>query len=149
MENSHKDHQYLDVAEAVAKASTCLRRKYGAVCIKDGYTLTTGYNGSPRGTTNCSDCGKCEREERHVPKGSNYELCRAIHAEQNCIINCSIDQLIGSTLYVVGLEADGRYASPEPCAICKRFIRQAGISRVIGRISKDETVEYNVGEFGE
>ena len=82
---------FLDIARAVGRRSTCLRRKYGAIIVKDKIIISTGYNGAPRGEANCIDTGVCERERLHVPKGQNYELCVAVHAEQNAIVNA--DQL--------------------------------------------------------
>ena len=78
---------FLDIAKAVGRRATCLRRRYGAIIVKDKIIISTGYNGAPRGEANCIDTGNCERERLHVPKGQNYELCVAVHAEQNAIIN--------------------------------------------------------------
>ena len=77
---------FLDIAKAVGRRATCLRRRYGAIIVKDKIIISTGYNGAPRGEANCIDTGNCERERLHVPKGQNYELCVAVHAEQNAII---------------------------------------------------------------
>lgn len=77
---------FLDIAEAVSRRSTCLRRCYGAVIVKDNVIISTGYNGAPRGEANCIDTEVCERQRLNVPKGQNYELCVAVHAEQNAII---------------------------------------------------------------
>lgn len=78
---------FLDIAKAVGRRATCLRRRYGAIIVKDKIIISTGYNGAPRAEDNCIDTGICERERLHVPKGQNYELCVAVHAEQNAIIN--------------------------------------------------------------
>lgn len=128
-----KDEYYLKIAEAVLERSTCLRRKYGAVIIKDDNVISTGYNGSPRGEVNCIDTGVCQRKAMNVPSGERYELCVAIHAEQNAIISAGRDKTIGATLYIVGKEAKtGEYANPNPCIMCRRFIKNAGIKRVVG-----------------
>jgi dCMP deaminase len=128
-----KDEYYLKIAEAVLERSTCLRRKYGAVIIKDDNVISTGYNGSPRGEVNCIDTGVCQRKAMNVPSGERYELCVAIHAEQNAIISAGRDKTIGATLYIVGKEAKtGEYANPNPCIMCRRFIKNAGITRVVG-----------------
>lgn len=138
-----KDEYYIGIAEAVLRRSTCLRRNYGAVLVKNDEIVATGYNGSPRGEENCCDIGCCEREEQNVPKGERYELCVAIHAEDNCITSAGRDKANGGTLYIVGKEADGsKYASPCPCTMCRRKIVNAGIKRVVGLFAyEDGTTE--------
>ena len=98
-----KENYYLNIAEAVSQRSTCLRRKYGAVIVKDDVIVATGYNGSPRKEPNCCDLGICEREKLNVPKGERYELCKAVHAEQNALIQANRDELQGATIYITGL----------------------------------------------
>lgn len=128
-----KDEYYLKIAEAVLERSTCLRRKYGAVIIKDDNVISTGYNGSPRGEVNCIDTGVCQRKAMNVPSGERYELCVALHAEQNAIMSAGRSNTIGATLYIVGKESKtGKYANPNPCIMCRRFIKNAGITRVVG-----------------
>src|SRR5574344_278839 len=101
------DTYFLNIAKAVSMRSTCLRRNYGAVIVDSSKAIvSTGYNGSPVGDINCCDYGKCKREELHVPKGERYELCKAIHAEQNAIINCTKQRMIGSTIYIYGKNTD-------------------------------------------
>lgn len=139
MERISKELYYLGIAEAVCQRSTCLRRKYGAIIVKNDQIIATGYNGAPRGETNCIDCGHCQREELNIPKGERYELCRAVHAEQNAIISASRSEMIGSTIYIVGKEADGRYANPSPCLICRRMIVNAGIVKCIGMVDGKAT----------
>ena len=129
-----KDMYYLGIAEAVLERSTCLRRKYGAVIVKDDEIISTGYNGAPRGMPNCCDVGRCRRDELQIPHGERYELCNSIHAEENAIISASRRNMIGATLYLAGKEADGSVIyNAEPCAMCRRLIINAGISRVISR----------------
>ncbi len=133
MERLSKDEYYLGIAEAVLERSTCIRRKYGAVLVRDDEIVATGYNGAPRGEANCCDLGYCDREEQHVPKGERYELCKAIHAEDNAITSAGRSRSIGSTLYIVGKEVDTNgYANPCPCKMCERKIRNAGVKRVVG-----------------
>lgn len=135
-----KDMYYLGMAEAALARSTCLRRHYGAVIVKDDAIISTGYNGSPRGEANCIDTGICERERLNVPKGERYELCVAVHAEQNAIINAPRDRMIGATIYIVGREATtGEYANPAPCMMCRRFIKNAGIVKCIGLVDGKPT----------
>lgn len=144
MHRIDKDNYYLEIAEAVAKRSTCIRRKYGAVIVKNDEIISTGYNGSPRGELNCCDTGICKREELHVPKGERYELCVAVHAEQNAIISTSRDRMLGGTLYITGIEVksnEKRYANPIPCMICSRLIKNAGIAKVVGR-KEDGSIVY-------
>ena len=98
MKRIDKNNYYLDMAEAACERSTCLRRKWGAVIVKDDEIVSTGYNGAPRGRANCTDLKRCIREELNVPRGERYELCRSVHAEQNAIISAARKDMIGSTL---------------------------------------------------
>ena len=148
MERIDKNNYYLDLAEAALERSTCLRRKWGAVIVKDDEILSTGYNGAPRGRKNCTDLGKCIREELKIPRGERYELCRSVHAEQNAIISASRKDMIGATIYEVGVDAKtGAYVeNAMPCAMCKRFIINSGITRMVFRDTKDK---YRVVEVQE
>lgn len=125
------DEYFLDIAKAVGKRATCLRRHYGAIIVKDNIIISTGYNGAPKGEANCTDTGLCERERLNVPKGQNYELCVAVHAEQNAIINADPIKMQGAKIYVVGFNADGSLASGKPCLLCRRMIRNAEIAEAI------------------
>ena len=129
-----KDDYYLSIAEAVLARSTCLRRKYGAVIVRYDEIISTGYNGAPRGTKNCCDVGYCYRERELIPHGERYELCRSVHAETNAIISASRLDMIGSTLFLAGQEADGTpVADIAPCSMCYRLIINAGIRSVVTR----------------
>lgn len=132
---------FLDIAAAVGRRATCLRRRYGAIIVKDRIIISTGYNGAPRGEANCIDTGCCERERLHVPKGSNYELCVAVHAEQNAIINADPVKMQGATIYIVGYNADGSLASGKPCLLCRRMLRNARLDMVVYRDTDGRTVE--------
>ena len=125
MERISKENYYLDIAEAalerstylsiaaeVARRSTCLRRQYGAVIVKNDEIVATGYNGAPRGDENCCDVGSCWRERNNIPHGEQYEKCVAVHAEQNAIINADPDKMQGATAYIVGYNADSRREGP-------------------------------------
>ena len=90
MERRDKINYYLDIAETVSKRSTCLRRIYGAVIVKNDEIISTGYVGAPRGRKNCSDLNYCLREKMAIPRGERYELCRSVHAEANAIISASV-----------------------------------------------------------
>lgn len=126
-----KPEYFLDIAEAVAKRSTCLRRQYGAVIVRDDVIVSTGYNGSPRGDENCCDAGECWREANNIPHGERYELCQAVHAEANAIINGDHEKMRGATLYLVGIEHGERLDKPQPCLMCKRLIANAQIAEVV------------------
>lgn len=136
MSRPNKDEYYLNIALAVSKRSTCLRRHYGCVIVKDDVIVATGYNGSPRGCDNCCDVGKCQREDSERYQG--YENCPAVHAEQNALLSVDRIHSQGATLYLacegfsVGelglLEED---TNPKPCNLCARMIKNAGIMRVV------------------
>ena len=149
MKRIDKNNYYLDIAEAALERSTCLRRKWGAVIVKNDEIISTGYNGAPRGRKNCSDIGTCIREELNIPRGERYELCRSVHAEQNAIISASRNDMIGATLYEVGKDAKtGKYVENSmPCAMCKRFIINSGIEKMIFRDSKTKYREIPVSEL--
>ena len=150
MERISKTDYYKGIASAVNKRSTCLRRRYGCVIVKNDEIIATGYNGAPRGETNCIDTGICERERLNIPKGERYELCVAVHAEQNAIISASRRDMDGGTLYIAGKNtADGTYANPCPCLICRRMIVNAGIKRVVGLFDGTEIREIDIWNHGD
>ncbi|MDE5604302.1 MAG: dCMP deaminase family protein [Eubacterium sp.] len=130
---------YLNCAENFAYRSTCIKRKYGAVIVKDDAVISTGYNGSPRGFEDCCDIGKCPRIEKDLHQGEGYGMCRAIHAEANALLNCSREQTIGADLYLAGVNPnDCSVHKAKPCPLCARMIIQAGIKNVILRIGDGE-----------
>lgn len=126
-----KQKYYLSIAEQVAARSTCIRRQYGAIIVKDDRIISTGYNGSARGEENCNDVGSCWREVHHIPHGQQYEKCRAVHAEANAIINGNPTDMIGATLFLAGFENGKPLEQAEPCEMCKRMIQNARIKEVI------------------
>lgn len=128
-----KDAYYLNMAKGVLERSTCLRRKYGAVIVKDDQVVSTGYNGAPRGRLNCNQLGYCYRAAHKIPSGERYELCRSVHAEANAIIAAARADMIGATLYLYGVDATTGIdlETTDCCSMCKRMIINAGISRVI------------------
>ena len=137
---------YLDIAETVLERSTCLKRHYGAVIVKNNEIISTGYNGAPRGISNCTDNNRCTRE--FCERGTGYENCIAVHAEMNAIISSKRSDMIGSSLYLVGKEIDGNYVNNgEPCSICKKIIINAGIEKVIIRTIKNEYKIINTKEW--
>ncbi|MBQ5887210.1 MAG: cytidine/deoxycytidylate deaminase family protein [Clostridia bacterium] len=161
MERVSKENYYLDIAQTVAERSTCLRRCYGAIIVKDDTIVSTGYNGAPRGRKNCSDLGYCMREKLQIPRGERYEMCRSLHSEANAIIAAARERMLGATLYMccidpVSHEVVGGTCS---CAMCKRMIINAGIETVVVREDKENYTVYPVqswidnddsltGEFG-
>lgn len=114
------DDTFMQVARVISNRSTCLRRKVGAVLVKDKHIIATGYNGAPTGLPHCT---QCLREEMKVPSGERHEICRAVHAEQNVIIQAAIHgkDTRGSTIYV----------TCQPCVICAKILVNAGIRKVI------------------
>lgn len=125
-----KKDYYLEIAKAVAQRSTCLRRQYGAIIVKDDQIISTGYNGAARGEENCCDVGECWRQSHGIPHGEQYEKCVAVHAEANAILSADRAAMIGSTLYLAGFE-NGRLIKAEPCAMCARLIKNARIAEVV------------------
>lgn len=149
MDRRDKVNYYLDLAEMVSQRGTCLRRRYGAVIVKNDEVISTGYVGAPRGRKNCSDLGTCVRETLKIPRGERYELCRSVHAEANAIISASRDKMMGSTLYLVGTEVkSGVYIENSSCcSMCKRLVINAGIERVVIRDTKEKFRIIDVNEW--
>lgn len=143
MNRVDKHNYYLNIAETVAARSTCLRRAFGAVIVKNDEIVATGYNGAPRGRQNCTDLGKCIRTELNIPRGERYELCRSVHAESNAIISASRQETIGSSLYLVGIDVTSNdyVANSSSCSMCKRLVINAGITNVIIR---DDKTAYRI-----
>lgn len=154
MKRISKDRYYLEIAMKVASRSTCLKRQYGCVIVKDDEIIATGYNGSSRGTVNCCDVyDVCPRANKAHNSG-DYSDCASVHAEQNAMLSAARRDLIGATLYLAGTEtqADGTrkaIAVCEPCPICARMISNAGINKVIGPqdLPADETKPNVFGAF--
>ena len=138
MERPSKVKYYLDIAAAVAARSTCIRRQYGAVIVKNDTIVSTGYNGTARGLVNCCDLNECYREANNIPHGQQYEKCKAVHAEANAIINASREEMCGAILFLAGFENGERMNNPTPCEMCSRMITNSGIRRVIS--CEDDTL---------
>ena len=149
MDRVSKHNYYLDIAQTVAERSTCLRKKYGAIIVKDDAIIATGYNGAPRGRQNCNDLNFCMREKLQIPRGERYELCRSVHAEANAIISAPRDQMLGATLYqtCVSPEDGSIVGNICSCMMCKRMIINAGITKVIFRNTADEFYTVDVNEW--
>lgn len=119
------DEYFMQMAELTAQRSTCMRRHVGAVIVKDRHIIATGYNGAPRGLKHCDELGGCLRQKLGVPSGQRHELCRALHAEQNAIIQAAT---LGQSV------EDGTiYVTHQPCVICAKMIINAGIKRIVVR----------------
>jgi dCMP deaminase len=144
-----KENYYLDIADSVLERSTCLRRMYGAIIVLNDEIISTGYNGAPRGRKNCSDLGRCAREELNIPSGERYELCRSVHAEANAIISAARRDMIGATLYLVGRDARTRELLPDAmsCAMCKKLIINSGIKKVVIRVGEDRIKVVDVEDW--
>ena len=135
------DEYFMSIAELTAKRSTCLRRNVGAVIVQDRHIVATGYNGAPRGIDHCGQRGGCLREELGIPSGERHELCRALHAEQNAIIQAATfgHSIEGATIYI----------THAPCVICSKMIINAGIKKIIvGSEYPDSFSAEILGEAG-
>jgi dCMP deaminase len=144
-----KDHYYLNIAREVARRSTCLRRLFGAVIVKNDQIISTGYAGAARGTVNCIDLGVCPRQAAGIPRGERYELCRSVHAEMNAIIHAARSDMLDSTLYLTGIQAEdgGVVEGARPCRLCTRLIINAGIKTVKALDRDGAVLVYNVADF--
>lgn len=151
MERVSKINYYLDIAQTVSERSTCLRRRFGAIIVKNDVIVSTGYNGTPRGRKNCSDIKSCFREELGIPRGERYELCRSVHAEANAIIAADREKMLGATLYMCCTSPDDGsvYGGTCSCMMCKRLVINAGISSVVVREDKENFTVYNVADWVE
>lgn len=134
------DEYFMGIVELVKERSTCLRRQVGAVIVKDKRILSTGYNGAPMGCPHCEETG-CLRMQLQVPSGTRHELCRAVHAEQNAIVQAAYHgiSLKGATLYV----------TDSPCVICAKLAINAGITKIVYKGEyPDDLSKQLLGEAG-
>ena len=144
-----KENYYLDIAETVLERSTCARKHYGAIIVRNDEIIATGYNGAPRGRINCTDLGYCLRQKLGVPSGQRYELCRSVHAEANAIISASRRDMVGGTLYLVGRNAQTGelLTDATSCPMCRRMVLNAGLARVVIRRTPEEFTVVDVEEW--
>ena len=151
MDRVSKENYYLDIAEIVSERSTCLRRRFGSIIVKNDNIVATGYNGAPRGRKNCSDLASCKREEMNIPRGERYELCRSVHAEANAIIAAPRTEMLGATLYMCCTSPRDGSIMPDTsnCMMCKRMIINAGIEKVVIRRDQDTYDTIDVREWVE
>ncbi|MDD4363671.1 MAG: cytidine/deoxycytidylate deaminase family protein [Atribacterota bacterium] len=144
MDRPSWDQYFLKIAELVASRSTCLRRKVGAIIVKEKRILTTGYNGAPRGLKHCAEIG-CLREKQQIPSGKQQELCRGLHAEQNAIIQAA--------MHGISIEGSYIYCTNQPCVTCVKMIINSGIIRIIyhkgypDQLAKDLLQEAQIEEI--
>lgn len=143
-----KDEYYLEIAKSVALRSTCLRRKFGAIIVKNDAIVAAGYNGPARRVVNCLDVG-CVKEILNLPHGRSYEDCPAVHAEENCVVNAARNgtSVLAGTLYIAGIEQEGKLVEADPCARCKRILINAGVEKVVIRKEDGGIKHINVSEW--
>jgi len=146
MDRPDKDRYFLDIALSVAARSTCIRRQFGAVIVKDSTIIGTGYNGTARGVVNCSEVG-CIKDMMDSPQGAAYDYCPAVHAEENAIINSNRSDRIGATLYIAGRDRDGKLTMAIPCQRCRRKIMNSQIKDVIILSSEGKPILSNVSDY--
>lgn len=145
-----KQNYYLDIAETVASRATCLRKKYGSVIVNHDQIIATGYCGAPRGRINCCDLGYCTKKKLMPDKRhGGYDACRSVHSEQNAIISAARNDMMGSTLYLVGrrTETNDYEEGAAPCLMCRKLIINSGIEKVIVRINKNEYTTLYVKDW--
>lgn len=130
------DEYFMQIAEIVKTRSTCLRRQVGAVIVKDNRIITTGYNGAPSGLKHCTELGGCYRESLNIPSGERHELCRALHAEQNAIIQAAN----------LGISTEGStmYVTLQPCVICSKMAINAGIVKIVYKGKYPDELSLNM-----
>jgi dCMP deaminase len=134
------DEYFMKITNLVSERSTCMRRKVGAIIVKDKRIISTGYNGAPRGLDHCLEIG-CMREKMGIPSGERHELCRGAHAEQNAIIQAASSGSI--------MEGATMYCTTAPCSTCTKMIINAGIRRlVLGGTYPDSLGEELIKEAG-
>lgn len=128
------DEYFMEIARLVSTRSTCLRRQVGAVIVKERQILSTGYNGSPKGLKHCSEIG-CERQRLNIPSGERHEICRAVHAEQNAIVQAAYNG--------VSIKDSVIYTTLRPCILCAKLIINSGIKKIIfeGEYASDKAMD--------
>ena len=145
-----KDEYYLEIAKSIGLRSSCMRKKFGAIVVRNDTIVTTGYNGPPRGGVNCYDVG-CIRDELNVPHYAAYDdTCPAVHAEENCLVNAARNgaKVLGGVLYIQGVSPnDGSLVESRPCHRCRRALINAGINEVVTRDIDGKILRYNVDDW--
>ena len=132
------DEYFMGMAHLVSKRSTCLRRKVGAILVKDKHILSTGYNGAPKGLRHCSEVG-CLREKLGIPSGERHEICRGLHAEQNAIIQAAV--------FGISIKDSVLYCTNTPCVVCAKMLINAGVKELVySGDYPDELAKQMLGE---
>jgi len=145
MNNHESDHRpswdeyFMELTHLISTRSTCLRRKVGALIVKDKRILSTGYNGAPKNLPHCLNIG-CLREEHHIPSGERHELCRGIHAEQNAIIQAATSG--------INIEGAILYSTHYPCSLCIKMILNAGIKKICYQKGYPDKLAKTLAEAG-
>lgn len=145
-----KKNYYLDIAETVAERGTCIRKDYGCIIVKNDEIISTGYSGAPRGRTNCIDLGYCTKKKIYPDiHHGGHDACRSVHAEQNAIISAARKDMLGSTMYLVGRRKDNnKYEEGAmSCQMCRKMIINAGIKKIIVRVTRSKYIEVDVDEW--
>lgn len=145
-----KTNYYLDIAETVAERGTCIRKDYGCIIVKNDEIISTGYSGAPRGRTNCIDLGYCTKKKIYPDiHHGGHDACRSVHAEQNAIISAARKDMLGSTMYLVGRRKDNnKYEEGAmSCQMCRKMIINAGIKKIIVRVTRSKYIEVDVDEW--
>lgn len=149
-----KDQYYLDIARVVSTRSTCLKVLIGSIIVKEDQIIATGYVGAPRNTRSSLEHGFCLRQKLKIKSGTQYELCRSVHAEQNAIINAARAgvSLLGGDMFIYGESREtGEVFDAFPCFICKKMIINAGLNRIVCSVSdpEKERMVFSVSEWVE
>ena len=140
------DQYFIEIAKVVASRSTCLRKKSGAVVVKDKIIIGTGYLGSSRGSENCIDKGVCRMKEAKA--AGVQQACAAVCAESNALLNSDPSRMKGATIYIAGIEADGSVADSKPCPMCVRMIQNAMVEEVAYVLKSDNSlIKVNVEDL--
>jgi len=144
-----KDEYYLDIAKQVAERSTCFRNKGGAIIVRDDQIIATGYIGAPRKTKDCFERNECLRDKLKIPHGRQYEICRSVHAEQNCMINAARAgvSLLGGDMYIYHRDREGKEMDSFACFICKKMIINTGLKRVVCSTKEKEVKIFYVQDW--
>lgn len=140
-----KDQYYLNIAKEVAMRGTCFRSTFGSIIVRDDQIISTGYIGAPRKTKDCFERGYCLRDELKIPHGTQYEVCRSVHSEQNALLNAARAgvSLLGGTMYLYCQNGrTGELIDALPCYVCKKMIINSGITRFVGLGKDGEAKSY-------
>lgn len=149
MPRPKKDRYYLNIAKVVSQRSTCLRAKGGAIIVRDDQIVSTGYIGAPRKTKDSMERGYCLRDKLNIPHGQRYEICRSVHAEQNCIINAARAgvSLLGGDMYIYMEDNQGNPIDSFPCFICKKMLINAGLKRIVCSTKEEKIKTFTIEQW--